>query len=173
MGLKNLEQIVLLVTDVDGVMTDGRILVTDQGETKAFSVRDGLGIKLMQKAGVEVAILSGRASVPLMERARELGIKHVKTGRLDKQTALEEIMQAAGVHAGQVAYIGDDLPDIAPLQMAAAAFCPQDAAAEVCAVADLVVPIDGGRGVVRHVAEVILKAQGAWAPMVQAFEVRP
>ncbi len=170
-GLQQLQKIKALVSDVDGVMTDGSIVVSGQGETKFFSVRDGLGIKLLQKAGLQFALLSGRASTPLKQRADELGITSVKIGRLDKQTALHEIAQELGVSLSQMAYIGDDLPDLAPLQMVAAPFCPLDAVDEVRAIAETV-PLTGGRGVVRLVIERILKAQGRWQELVHSFEVK-
>lgn len=172
MDLEILNHITAVVSDVDGVMTDGTIIVSPEGETKHFSVRDGMAIKLLQKAGIEFALLSGRESKPLRQRADELGIRVIKTGRIDKQTALEEIVTELGIPVQQMAYIGDDLPDLAPIQMVAAGFCPQDAVPEVCAAAH-VVPVNGGRGVVRHVAEIILKQRGLWEGMVRHFEVKP
>jgi len=171
MGLEKLKDIRALVSDVDGVMTKGEIYVGAAGETKIFSVRDGLGIKLLQKADREFALLSGRASEPVRMRAQELGIRAVKTGRLDKQVALKEIEKTLGIPCHQMAYIGDDLPDLAPLAMVAVGFCPRNAVEEVRAAADLIVPINGGEGVVRHVVEIILKAQGLWSACVSAFEV--
>ncbi len=172
MGLENLTRIRALVSDVDGVLTSGSIFVGESGETKVFNVRDGMGIKLLQGAGYPFAILSGRRSAPLMERARELGIEVVKTGRLDKQRALEEIQQELGVPMEAIAYIGDDIPDLAPLAMAAAGFCPVDAVEEVKAAADHIVPLPGGGGVVRYVIEMLLKAQGLWRECVARFEVK-
>ena len=171
MGLNRLGEIRALVTDVDGVMTNGAITVGAQGETKTFNVRDGFAIKLLQKTGHEFALLSGRASAPVEARAKELGIAVVKVGRIDKQRALGEIVAELGIPANQIAYIGDDLPDLAPLQMAAVSFCPCDAAAEVRAIVDHIVPLEGGRGVVRYVVETILKAQGLWRSCVSRFEV--
>jgi len=172
MAEKSLRNILALVSDVDGVMTSGEIYVGVAGETKIFSVRDGLGIKLLQKAGLEFALLSGRASEPVRQRAVELGIRSVKTGRLDKQRALLEISQELAIPCEQMAYIGDDLPDLAPLAMVGMGFCPANAVAEVCAAADHVVPIPGGKGVVRYVVEQILKAQNRWEDCVREFEVR-
>ena len=171
MELADLKGIRALVSDVDGVLTDGSIVVSEQGETKFFSVRDGMAIKLLQKAGIQFALLSGRASKPVTKRAAELGIDVVKTGRLDKQTALTEIAAELGVPFENMAYIGDDLPDLAPIRLCAVGFAPKDAVDEVLAAADHVAPVDGGRGVVRYVAELILKAQGRWADIVAGFEV--
>lgn len=153
-------------------MTSGEIYVGVAGETKIFSVRDGMGIKLLQKVGHQFAILSGRASEPVQRRAAELGIEVVKTGRLDKQDALLEIQAALGIPLKHMVYIGDDLPDLAPFAMVGASFCPANAVAEVLEAADYTVPINGGQGVVRYVIEMILKAQGTWRDCVKAFEVR-
>ncbi len=159
-----------LISDVDGVMTDGAVIVGDQGEIKAFNVRDGLAVKIWQKAGFQFALLSGRASPPTLTRARELGVTAVKTGRLDKQQAFAELLAELGLAAGETAYIGDDLPDLAPIEMAAVGFCPSDAAAEVLAAADIVAPVAGGRGVVRFAVETLLKAGNRWPDIVSSFE---
>jgi len=171
MGLELLKKITVVVSDVDGVLTDGSIIVGPAGETKVFNVRDGMGIKLFQKSGGQFALLSGRASKPVLARAAELGIDVVKTGRLDKQTALEEIAAALNVDPSVMAYIGDDIPDLAPIRMAALGFCPNDAVDEVKAAADCVVPLPGGGGVVRYVIEMILKARGLWDQYVAHYEV--
>lgn len=172
MGLENLSKIRALVSDVDGVLTSGSIFVGESGETKVFNVRDGMGIKLFQGVGYPFALLSGRRSAPLAARAHELGIEVVKTGRLDKQRALEEIRAELKISMEAIAYIGDDIPDLAPLTMAAVGFCPMDAVEEVKAVADHIVPLPGGLGVVRHVVEMVLKAQGLWRGCVARFEVK-
>ena len=173
MVMEKLKRVRALVTDVDGVMTDGSITVQGEHETKSFSVRDGLGIKILQRSGLDFALLSGRESIPLRIRAEELGIKVIKTGRLDKQTAFNEIENELGIAASDMVYIGDDIPDLAPLQMAAVGFCPMDAAEEVRAAVDEIVPLPGGKGVVRYVVERILKAQDLWERVVMSFEVRP
>ena len=172
MSLEHLKNIEVVISDVDGVMTDGSIVGTPQGEIKSFSVRDGFGIVLLRKAGIRFAILSGRDSEVLRKRAAELKIATVKTGRIDKQTAFEEIIEEMGVSAHQTVYIGDDLPDLAPIRLAGRGYCPRDAVAEVCDAADEVVPIDGGRGVVRYVAEQVLRSRGVWDELVAQFEVK-
>lgn len=172
MDYEKLRGVKALVSDVDGVFTDGSIVVGEGGELKFFSVRDGLAVKLLQAAGIQFAILSGRASKPVEKRAAELGIQCVKVGRGDKQVALNEISEELGIPPEEMAYIGDDLPDLAPLQMVAAGFCPQDAVDEVKAEAWHVVPVIGGRGVVRYVAELLLKSQDRWAETVRRFEVQ-
>jgi len=172
MDLERLKDIEALVSDVDGVMTDGSIVVGEVGETKVFNVRDGLGITTFLRTGYRFALLSGRLSAPVEKRAAELGIEVVETGRTDKQAALTEISDALGVPFDKMAYIGDDILDLAPIRLAAVGFCPSDAVDEVRAAADHIVPLPGGRGVVRHVIELILKAQGRWAGIVDGFEVR-
>ncbi|CAM2008987.1 KdsC family phosphatase [Acanthopleuribacter pedis] len=167
MNLGRFKQIKAIISDVDGILTDGSIVVTEQGESKTFSVRDGMAIALWRKCGFKFALLSGRLSAPVTKRAEELGLEAVKTGRLDKETAFNEILEEIGLSADEVAYIGDDLPDLAPIQLAKLGFCPQDGAPEVQEAADYVVPVDGGRGVVRHIIERILKEQGLWSAVVK------
>ncbi len=167
MNLSRFQHIKAIISDVDGILTDGSIVVTEQGESKTFSVRDGLGIALWRKAGFKFALLSGRLSPPVVKRAEELGLEAVKTGRLDKETAFNEILAELDLRAEEVAYIGDDLPDLAPIQLAALGFCPKDGAVEVQEAADYIVPVDGGRGVVRHVAEMLLKDKGLWPAIVK------
>jgi len=171
MDLERLKDIKALVSDVDGVMTDGSITVSSIGEIKTFSVRDGLGIAQFMKLGYRFALLSGRASEPVQARAKELGIAVVKTHRIDKQTAITEISDELGIPLAEMAYIGDDILDLAPIRLAGLGFCPSDAVDEVRAAADHIVPVAGGRGVVRHVIELILKAQGRWPEVVSQFEV--
>ena len=172
MGLENLARIRAIVSDVDGVLTGGEIVVTESGENKTFNVRDGLGMSLFLKAGFQFALLSGRESKAVRLRAQELGLGAVKVGRLDKETAFAEILSELNLEAGQVAYIGDDLPDLAPIRLAGIGFCPANAGDEVRAAADYVIPVEGGRGVVRHVVEMILKSQNLWERCVAAFEPR-
>jgi len=160
-----------IVTDVDGVLTDGSIHITPQGEGKTFSVLDGMGFKIAQKIGLKTAILSGRYSKVLDMRSQELGIETVKMGRLDKQSALLEIVEEMDIPLEEMAYIGDDLLDLPPLCMVLAGFCPLDARDEVKEKAR-VVPVPGGKGVFREVVELILKAQGRWGDVLARFEVK-
>lgn len=170
---ENWSKVRALVSDVDGVLTNGSIVVSDVGEIKSFSVRDGMAIKLWQRSGRPFAILSGRASEPVLRRAKELGIDVVKTGRLDKQTAMEEIAESLGIPPNEMAYVGDDLPDLAPMSMSAASFCPRDAVPEVRAEAGMVVDVNGGSGVIREVVECLLKANGQWDEIVDSYRVKP
>jgi 3-deoxy-D-manno-octulosonate 8-phosphate phosphatase (KDO 8-P phosphatase) len=162
---RRLKSIRLLILDVDGVLTDGSLLYGVDGEMlKRFDTKDGLGIRLLKENGVEVAVLSGRVSPPATSRCRELGLadRFVIQGSRDKNADLDRLEQAAGVSDGQVAAMGDDLPDLPMLARAGFTTCPADAAPEVLAACDHVCRADGGRGAVREVAELILKAQNRW-----------
>ena len=153
----------LLVLDVDGVMTDGSIIIDDNGvESKHFHVRDGSAIAFWNKIGKRTAILSGRSARCVDRRAAELSIRPVVQGATDKGQALQAMLADLGVTASQVAFIGDDLADLPALELAGFAACPADAAAEVRAIVDLITQAPGGRGVVREVVETILKVQHAW-----------
>ncbi len=151
----------LLVLDVDGVLTDGRLYFGADGEAmKVFDVRDGHGIKLLREAGIEVAILSARRSPIVERRARELGIARVMQGAADKAAGLADLMQASNVRPEQCGYIGDDWPDLVALATAGFAATVADAAPEVRRLAHWISAAPGGRGAVRELAEFILRAQG-------------
>lgn len=157
----------LLVLDVDGVMTDGLIVLDDRGvETKRFCVRDGAGISMWRSAGKRAAILSGRAAKVVDLRAEELGISPVLQGVKKKGARLTELAEELGVELSRVAYMGDDLPDLPALNRAGLAACPSDAAEEVKEVAQVVTSSPGGRGAVRELVELILRAQGRWDGLV-------
>lgn len=152
-----------LILDVDGVLTDGRITYMTGGvESKTFHVRDGLGVQLLLAARIRVAIISGRESEVVERRARELGIDPVLQGVGDKVAAFEQILGAIDVPEADVAYIGDDLPDVAVLKRAGLALAVADAVPEVRASAHLVLRSGGGQGAVREACELILKSRGAW-----------
>ena len=122
----------LLVMDVDGVMTDGKITYTSDGqELKSFNIKDGLGIKRAQASGIETAIITGRTSPMVERRARELGIAHLVQGREDKLAALSDLVDQMNLSLDQVAYIGDDLPDLTAIESVKLGACPADAATEV------------------------------------------
>jgi 3-deoxy-D-manno-octulosonate 8-phosphate phosphatase (KDO 8-P phosphatase) len=160
-----LEPVRLLVLDVDGVLTDGSLTYTSRGEErKTFSVRDGLGIRLLLEAGVQVAVISGRASEAVEARCTELGIRSelIILGSKDKVADLQRIEDLLDIVDLEVAAMGDDLPDLPLLERAVFTACPADAAPEVMAVCDLVCGAPGGRGAVREFAELILKVQGKW-----------
>jgi len=151
----------LLVLDVDGVLTDGRLFFGADGEAlKVFDVRDGHGVKLLREAGIQVAILSARRSPIVERRARELGITQVIQGAADKGAGFAELASAMGVDPARCGYIGDDWPDIDALAQAGFAATVADAAPEVRRIAHWISAAHGGRGAVRELAELILRAQG-------------
>jgi len=155
-----LRRVRLLVLDVDGVLTDGRLFYGARGESlKAFHVRDGYGIKQVAAAGVTVAIISGRKSAAVARRARELGIRHVSQGVDDKLAALEKLAKARAVALEHCACIGDDTPDAPMLQAAGLAIAVADAHADARAAADLVTTRSGGQGAVREVCDWLLDAR--------------
>lgn len=156
------ESVTLVVLDVDGVMTDGRLVYRGAGEpeSKAFNVKDGLGIKLLQRGGIEVAIITGRSSEAVQRRATELGISALTQGREDKGAALAEMLALRQQAAASVAYMGDDLPDLGAMRLAGLATCPSDAADLIKNNADWIAPLPGGHGAVRALCDFILLAQG-------------
>jgi 3-deoxy-D-manno-octulosonate 8-phosphate phosphatase (KDO 8-P phosphatase) len=172
---KRVEPIRLLVLDVDGVLTDGTLVFTATGEgVKQFHVRDGLGIRLLTNAGIEVAVLTGRRSDAVTARCREIGLRDelVVQGSRDKAHDLDLLEQGLDLGDHQVAAMGDDLPDLPVLSRVGFAACPANAVPEVAAVCHLVCGSEGGRGAVREVAEVILKAQGRWQEQVGRWAAR-
>ena len=157
----------LVLSDVDGVMTDGTILLLpDGGETKAFHVRDGFGVVLALRAGLRVGILSGRSSDTVTRRAAELGIEIVRQGVQDKAAALREIVAAEGIAPSQVAYIGDDVNDLEVMHEVGLSAAPADATFEVRAQAFMVTDARGGHGCLREFLEAILRAREEWDGLV-------
>ena len=138
-------------------------------ETKPFNIKDGLGIKLLQRCDIDVAIITGRSSQALERRAGELGIATVIQGRDDKGAALEELMTAKGRNASEVAYMGDDLPDLGALRLAGLATCPNDAVEAVRECAEWIAPLPGGAGAVRALADFILQSQGLLSEVTGTF----
>lgn len=164
------QKIRLVVLDVDGVLTDGSIWTGPDGElVKRFYTRDGLGIILLQKAGIPVAILTGRISKQTAMRAAELGIKAVRQGKTFKGDDFLAIAKEFGVSLEEVAYMGDDVPDMAPLKLAGLPACPSDADPSVLPLAKFVSPASGGQGAVRSLAELILRAQGKWDDLINRY----
>ena len=166
------EAIKLVVLDVDGVMTDGTITYGGavESEWKSFNVKDGLGIKLLQRQGIKVAIITGRLSEAVERRAQELEIKMLVQGREDKGAALRELLDSMALDYSTVAYMGDDLPDLAALRLAGLATCPCDATEAVLKLADWVAPVAGGRGAVRALCDFILTAQGHLPANCETFQ---
>lgn len=159
-----------LLLDVDGVLTDGRLVYTAAGEeTKVFATRDGLGIRLAQADGIEVGVISGRTGGPLERRLDDLGIEERTTGRNDKGAAFDEMLARRAVAADRVAYAGDDLLDLPVLARCGLSFAPADAVAEVRETVDVVLDSPGGGGAVRELVERLLVARDAWERTVARF----
>jgi 3-deoxy-D-manno-octulosonate 8-phosphate phosphatase (KDO 8-P phosphatase) len=153
----------LVLSDVDGVLTDGRLLLLpDGGEAKAFHVRDGLGVVMAQRAGLRVGLLSGRHSIPVERRAAELRLAVARQGVRDKIAALAEILAEQGLAAHQVAYIGDDLNDLGVMTQVGLSAAPADAVFEVRAQAFMIMQASGGQGALREFIDAILRARGDW-----------
>lgn len=156
-------RVTLLLLDVDGVLTDGGIVYDDRGrEIKRFHVRDGHGIKMLQRAGVAVGIITGRTSGVVTIRAKELGISLVRQGAADKVAAWREILAARGESPEATAYVGDDIVDIPLMKTVGFAAAPADAEPYVLEAADFVSSRTGGHGAVREVVEFILRSGGHW-----------
>lgn len=160
----------LLLMDCDGVLTDGRITLLDNGdEEKSFHTRDGHGLVLLHRAGLQSGVISGRTSSAVERRARDLGMRYVRQGTWDKIKDFEELLMEAGMDEHQVAFIGDDVTDIPLMQRAELAVAVADAAPETHAAAHYTTQLPGGFGAVREVCELILKAQGRWSELMQRY----
>ena len=163
-------KIKLLVLDVDGVLTDGTIIVNADGsESKFFNVLDGHGIRLWRRAGLKVAFLSGRKSEPTQRRAGQLEVDFCLEDCHDKLPALKELVEEAGLEAGQVAYVGDDVMDMPVMRYAGFSVAVANSAEEVKEAADYVTEKTGGKGAVREVIEYILKKAGKWDGLVERY----
>jgi 3-deoxy-D-manno-octulosonate 8-phosphate phosphatase (KDO 8-P phosphatase) len=153
----------LLILDVDGVLTDGKIVYADRGEElKCFDVKDGHGIKLLLRAGIEVALVTGRKSAAVEHRAQDLGIKLVFQKALNKIEAYEEIRATQKLRDEELCVMGDDLPDLPILRKCGFSVAVPDSVDEVMQEVDYVTKREAGKGAVREVCEIILKAQGLW-----------
>jgi 3-deoxy-D-manno-octulosonate 8-phosphate phosphatase (KDO 8-P phosphatase) len=163
-------RIKLLITDCDGVLTDGRIvLLSDTEETKFFDVKDGHGIRMAARAGLKTAVISGRASFAVRARARDLGIAYLREGAWVKTDPYHEILSAEGIADNAVCYVGDDVTDIPLLRRAGLAVAVADAVNEAKQYAHYVTRRPGGRGAVREVIELILNAQGKWEEALSRY----
>jgi 3-deoxy-D-manno-octulosonate 8-phosphate phosphatase (KDO 8-P phosphatase) len=163
-------QIRLILLDVDGVLTDGTVLMHGDGtESKAFHIRDGAAIVWAMQAGLQVGLLSARASAATSQRAAQLGMKIVVQGVVSKPAEFARILAESGIDEAAVAYMGDDLLDIPVLQRAGLAGAPADAAAETRAAAHWVSALGGGRGAVREFIELVMRAQDRWDAVVREF----
>jgi len=159
----------LLLTDVDGVMTDGSVFITADGEFKQFNIQDGLGLVLLRKCGIKVGWISARPSVITTKRADELRIDFLSQEKGSKVAAAEKILTAAGLNWAEVCFVGDDIVDLCLLKRAGVAIAVANAIDEARAAAHYVTQARGGHGAVREVAAMILQAQGQWTPLVRSY----
>ncbi len=167
---KQLQNIKLLLLDVDGVMTDGRIIYSSDGqETKAFDVKDGHGIKLLQRAGIRVGIITGRQSEVVSKRAEELGIEFLYQRCLDKLAPYEEILLKTGLSDAEVAYVGDDVVDLPVLARVGFAATVADAVEDIKPYVHYITERPGGRGAVREICDLLLKQSGRWATVADRY----
>lgn len=170
---KRAARIKLLLMDCDGVLTDGRVWLFDNGEEqKGFHTRDGLGIDLLHRAGLKSGIISGRSSSAVQRRAQGLGMSFIIQGCEQKQQAFDETLRQAGVENLEVAYVGDDLNDIPLIVQSGLGVAVADASLETREHAHYVTNAAGGFGAVREVCELILKAQGRWDELTKSFTSR-
>lgn len=160
----------LIISDIDGVWTDGRIIYAgERSEVKEFNVRDGLAAKLAQRAGIIVALVTSRRSHALERRARELGIHELHQGAGNKLEASERLAQRLAIPFEQILYAGDDLPDLAPMTRVGISAAPSDAAPEVRGIATWKLESAGGAGAFREIVERILRERGEWEPLIREF----
>ena len=166
----------LLLMDVDGVMTDGTYWHVPDGqgglaEIKAFDSQDGIALQWLRRFGIKAGIISGRVSVATEERARSAGFEHVYMGHVEKVPILEEILEKAGVPADAVGYVGDDYTDVVIMHRVGLAVATANAKPEVKAEAHYVTAAAGGHGAVRDAVEMLLRAQGRWAEILDHYEI--
>ena len=160
----------LLIVDIDGVLTDGGLQFDNRGEEyKTFNSHDGHGIRMLLECGIEVAVITGRQSQIVDHRMRELGVRHVYQGNRDKLPAFEKLLRDAELEAAQVAYVGDDLPDLPIMRRVGFAIAVQNAHAFVKQHSDLVTSAGGGHGAVREVTDFLLHAQGMLEDMQNSY----
>jgi 3-deoxy-D-manno-octulosonate 8-phosphate phosphatase (KDO 8-P phosphatase) len=160
----------LALFDVDGVMTDGTLFIGKDGESfKPFNILDGLGLKLLRNSGVATGIITGRASAAVNARVAELAIDHCITGADNKVRAYTSLRQDLGLKDTEVCYMGDDLPDLPVLRQCGLAFCPPGAVAQIREQSHFITHSAGGKGAVREVCEIIMRAQGTWETQMEAY----
>ena len=169
--IRRAKAIRLLVMDVDGILTDGRVIYAGSGETQmAFDIHDGHGIKLALRAGLWLAIITGRESDAMSHRARELGISEIHQKALDKLVVFQDLLTRRGLQAAEVACMGDDLVDLPLLRRAGLAITVPGAVEEVRAAAHYVTRRPGGQGAVREAIELLLKAQKHWPAVLERYQ---
>ncbi len=167
---EKLEDIKLLLLDVDGVLTDGKIVYTDSGEQiKAFDVKDGHGLKLLMRSGAEVVLITGRESKVVLHRARDLGIQEVYQKVTNKIEVYDKIIKEKNLEDKNVGFIGDDLIDMPVLRRVGFSAAVRDAIPEVKEIVDYVTSKKGGEGAVREVCELLLKSQNKWEELTERY----
>ncbi|WP_411274478.1 KdsC family phosphatase [Daejeonella sp.] len=163
MFLEKIKHIQAFILDVDGVLTDGTILVTETGEQhRRFNIKDGYALQLAIKRGYQVVAVSGGRSKGIEHRLKGLGISQIFLGLDSKLETYHNFISRSGLSAGQILYMGDDIPDLPVIKLAGLAVCPADAVQEIKAVCDYISPKNGGEGCVRDVIEKVLKIRGDW-----------
>jgi len=168
---ERLKLIKLLILDVDGVLTDGKIIYNDRGEEiKAFDVKDGHGIKLLMRSGIEIALITGRESEVVLHRARDLGIEQVYQKVTNKMEVYEKILNDKKLEGENVGFVGDDLVDIPVLKRVGFSAAVLDAVSEVKEIADYIASKKGGGGAVREICELLLKAQNKWKGVTERYQ---
>lgn len=168
--LEKASKIKLVIFDVDGVLTDGSLFLSDDGkEYKAFNSKDGFGMRLLQDAGIEIGIITGRESSLVRLRMEELQVAHVLQGRREKGPALDEVMEKTGLTLEQIAFVGDDVVDLPIMTRVGLAVAVQDARPIVKKHAHWITQSPGGRGAGRDVCELVLEAQGKWDAIVNRY----
>ena len=170
MDPQQLKSIKILILDVDGVLTDGRVIYTDSGEEiKRFDVRDGHGLKLLMRSGIEVILLTGRESKVVLHRARDLGIEHVYQKALNKIEVYKTILAQRNLEDKDVGFVGDDLVDLPVLRKVGFSAAVPDAVPEVKEIVDYITTKKGGEGAVREICELLLKAQNKWEAVTEKY----
>ncbi len=170
---EKLKNIKIFLTDVDGVLTDGRIILDNNGnEYKFFDVKDGHGIKMLQRYGITVGLVTGRKSEVVEYRAKELGIDIVFQKSFNKLETVTEILNENNFGFEELAYCGDDIVDIPVMKRAAVSFTVNNAVEECKAVADFITLKNGGKGAVREITDLILKSRGDWKKVKDKYEIK-
>lgn len=165
-----LKHIKMLLLDVDGVLTDGRIIYDERGaEIKEFNVKDGLGIRMLMSAGIQIGIVTGRSSPALQHRCNNLGIDLVLDGIQNKAAVLDNILHSHSITSDSIAFVGDDLPDLPLMRRVGVSISVADAHPLVAEHAHMITVSGGGNGAVREICDAILQAQGLWALALERF----
>ncbi|QTA78617.1 3-deoxy-D-manno-octulosonate 8-phosphatase [Desulfonema limicola] len=168
--INRIKQVKLLLLDVDGVLTDGTIIYHDNGdEIKIFNVKDGLGLRLLMDSGIQAGIVTGRASQALLHRCKNLGINLIFDKIKDKASVLDIIVQKTSFMPRQMAFMGDDLPDLPLMRLTGISAAVADAHEQVRKYADIITVNKGGHGAVRELCEIILDTQGFWDKIKESY----